>query len=52
MDNVQNCDTYINVPSSQTYSCYMYTYIYTSVVILALQICYSDKMYTGISRHG
>jgi hypothetical protein len=21
MDNVQNCDCYINIPSSQTYSC-------------------------------
>jgi hypothetical protein len=24
MDNVQNCDSYINIPSSQTYGSYLY----------------------------
>jgi hypothetical protein len=27
MDNVQNCDSYINIPSSQTFRSYVHTYI-------------------------
>jgi hypothetical protein len=30
MDNVRNCDSYINIPSSRTYRCYLkYTSYYT-----------------------
>jgi hypothetical protein len=27
MDNVQNCDSYINIPSSQTYESYDFIYL-------------------------
>jgi hypothetical protein len=47
MDNVQNCDSYINIPSSQTYRSYLsMELIYTSKLVLK-QIILSS----GIQLH-
>jgi hypothetical protein len=38
MDNVQNCDSYINIPSPQTYRCYRKSRLLNFVVYYFVQL--------------
>jgi hypothetical protein len=44
MDNVQNCDSYINIPSSQTYRSYSY-YIHDKIHLNSI-----DRFHLGFPR--
>jgi hypothetical protein len=50
MDNVQNCDSYINVPSSQTYISYLMNDIWSPLVTRGCSIDYSVKQKSNNAR--
>jgi hypothetical protein len=51
MDNIQNCDSYINIPSSQTYGSKTYTVLLNAVIVLHI-IMIQDLSYLSVLGWG